>query len=221
MEKIIMDLSSLSEADAHLVYGLLLKKRRSRAQDRKVLSIVRSSMELAEKIQAIVNVTRVQVRDFSGSSGGRSRTPRPVPAPAWQGRKRATALVIDTRTEITRLLKKCSLKRELFFTRAGERFDALHLVMQLRPRLVVVNESFEKDEEYPRYFEICRAIVPGIRIVYLGSPPSGPLKATPQFYNYTRFLPKPLNIGKLEESVRALLALNPVYGAVAPAVAKT
>ena len=216
-----MDFSSLSESDAHLIYGLLLKKRRSRAQDRKVLSIVRSSLELVEKIQAIVNVTRVEVRDFSGSADGRSGPPRHAPTEAPQGRTRAAALVIDTRTEITRLLKKCSLKRELSFTRAGERFDALHLVMQLRPRLVVVNETMERDEEYPRYFEICRAIVPGIRIVYLGSPPSSPLKATPQFHSFTRFLPKPLNIGKLEESVRALLALNPTYGGAAAAVAKT
>jgi hypothetical protein len=221
MDKITMDLSSLSEADAHLVYGLLLKKRRSHAQDRKVLSIVRSSMGLTEKIQAIVNVTRVQVRDFSGSADGRPGAPRSAATETTRGHRRAPALVIDTRTEITRLLKKCSLKRELSFTRVGERFDALHVVLQLRPRLVVVNESFERDEEYPRYFEICRAIVPGIRIVYLGAAPSGPLKATPQFHNFTRFLPKPLNIGKLEESVRALLALNPPLGGAAAVVAKT
>jgi hypothetical protein len=204
MKKTIMDLSSLSEADMHLIYGLLLKKRRSRSQDRKVLSIVRSSMELKEKIQAILNVTRVQVRELSGSPNGQSAVPRPAhEEPA--GRKRKPALIIDDKLEITRLLKKCSLKRDLVFTRANERFDALHLVLQLRPRLVVVNETFERDEEYPRYFEICRAIVPGVRLVYL-SAPSGPMKATTHFHTFTRFLPKPLNIEKLEEAVRTLLA---------------
>ena len=209
-----MDLSSLSEADAHLVYGLLLKKRRSRAQDRKVVLIVRSSMELKDKIQAIVNVTRVQVRDFSGAPDGQARPAPEVP----EGRRRAPALVIDAKPEITRLLKKCSLKRVLTFTRAYERFDALHLVMQLRPRLVVVNEAFEKDSEYPRYFEICRAIEPGVRVVFLGAP-SGPLKATPNFHTYSRFLPKPLNIEKLEETVRTLLAL--AQGPAAPVRAPT
>jgi hypothetical protein len=199
-----MDLSALSEADMHLIYGLLLKKRRSRSQDRKVLSIVRSSMELKEKIQAILGVTRVQVRELDDSTNGQSaalRASREEPA----ARKRKAALVIDKKPEITRLLKKCALKRDLSFTRAGERFDALHLVLQLRPRLVVVNEIFERDEEYPRYFEICRAIVPGVRVVYLGSP-SGPLKSTTHFHSHTRFLPKPLNIEKLEEAVRELLA---------------
>jgi CheY-like chemotaxis protein len=225
MGQIIMDPSTLSEADMHLIYGLLLKKRRSRSQDRKVLSIVRSSMELKEKIQAILSVTRVQVRGFPGSPSGQSATPPPArdvatgeAAPGTSnepsraaGRKRTQALVIDDKPEITRLLKKCSLKRELSFTRANERFDALHLVLQLRPRLVVVNESFEKDEEYPRYFEICRAIVPGVRLVYL-SAPSGPLKATTHFHSFSRFLPKPLNIEKLEEAVRTLLAPNAAYG---------
>ena len=210
-----MDFSALSEADMHLIYGLLLKKRRSRAQDRKVLSIVRSSMELKEKIPAIVSVTRVQVREFDGSSNGQSGAPRGAHEEP-QGPKRKAALVIDNKPEITRLLKKCSLKRDLSFTRAGERFDALHLVLQLRPRLVVVNESFERDEEYPRYFEICRAIVPGVRIVYLGSP-SGPLKSTTHFHSCTRFLPKPLNIEKLEEAVRELLAPAAAPAAPRPA----
>jgi 2,3-bisphosphoglycerate-independent phosphoglycerate mutase len=62
MGKITMDLSALSEADTHLIYGLLLKKKRSRSQDRKVLSIVRSSMELKDKIQAI--------EDFDGKIVG-------------------------------------------------------------------------------------------------------------------------------------------------------
>jgi hypothetical protein len=211
MGKITMDLSALSEADTHLIYGLLLKKKRSRSQDRKVLSIVRSSMELKDKIQAILNVTRVQVREFAGSTNGQSGAVRPAPD-AIEGRERKAALVIDDRPEITRLLKKCSLKRDLSFTRASERFDALHLVLQLRPRLVVVNESFERDEEYPRYFEICRAIVPGVRVIYLGSP-SGPLKATSNFHTFTRFLPKPLNIEKLEETVRVLMAPNAAHAA--------
>jgi hypothetical protein len=214
METITMDLSTLSEADKHLIYGLLLKKKRSRAQDRKVLSIVRSSMELGEKIQAIVNVTRVQVRDLSaGQTGnGQQGLSRPATDVAARGPRKKAALVIDARPEITRLLKKCSLKRELSFTRANERFDALHLVLQLRPRLVVVNEMMGGDEEYPRYFEICRAIEPGVRIIYLGSPP-GSLKANPLFHAFTRFLPKPLNIERLEESVRALLAQTAPRGA--------
>ena len=200
-----MDVQHLSEADLHLVYGLLLKKKRSASQERKVLSIVRSEMELPAKIQAIVRVSRVQVFDLaSGPANAQSEPGVPAAERPAAGKKRRPALVIDVRAEVTRLLKKCSLKRELTFTRAGERFDALDLVAQLRPRLIIVNEIFDKEEEYARYFEICRAIEPGVRIVYLGTPVRTP-KATPSFHSFTRFLPKPLNIEKLEEMVRALL----------------
>ena len=61
-----MDVQHLSEADLHLVYGLLLKKRRSPSQDRKVLSIMRSEMDLPAKIQAIEKVSRVQVLELGG-----------------------------------------------------------------------------------------------------------------------------------------------------------
>jgi len=203
-----MDVQHLSEADLHLVYGLLLKKKRSPSQERKVLSIVRSAMELPAKIQAIVKVSRVQVLDLgSGPVNEHTEAGRAAAERSAAGKKRRPALVIDIRAEVTRILKKCSLKRELTFTRASERFDALDLVAQLRPRLIIVNEILDKEEEYARYFEICRAIEPGVRIVYLGTPGHAPT-ATPSFHTFTRFLPKPLNIEKLEEIVRALLELK-------------
>ena len=198
-----MDVQHLSEADLHLVYGSLLKKKRSPSQERKVLSIVRSDMELPARIQALVKLSRVQVPGI-GSAPVNERSRRPA-AERSTKQKRRPALVIDIRAEVTRLLKKCSLKRDLVFTRAGERFDALDLVARLRPRLIIVNEVFDKEEEYARYFEICRAIEPGVRIVYLGAPGRTP-KSTPTFHALARFLPKPLNIGKLEQTVRALLS---------------
>lgn len=200
-----MDVQHLSEADLHLVYGLLLKKKRSPSQQRKVLSIMRSQMDLPAKIQAIVRVSRVQVLELgSAAADGGADAGRAAARQADPGKKRRPALVIDIRAEVTRLLKKCSLKRDLVFTRAGERYNALDLVAQLRPRLIIVNEIFDTEEEYARYFEICRAIEPGVRIVYLGTP-ARPPTATPTFHSFARFLPKPLNIEKLEEIVRGLL----------------
>jgi len=197
-----MDFSGLPEADQHLVYGLLLKKKRSRAQERKVLSVVRSEKSLAEKITTIVGLDRVKVLDLAVGSPAASATR----SPAVQ-RKRKAALVVDTRQEILRLLKKCTLKRDLAFSRADERYDALNLVLQTRARLVVVNEVFDKPEDYVRYFEICRAIVPGVRMVFLGQPPAVP-EPSAHFAAATRFLPKPLNMGKLEEAVRTLMGLG-------------
>jgi hypothetical protein len=203
-----MDVQHLSEADLHLVYGLLLKKKRSPSQERKVLSIMRSELDLRAKIQAVVRVSRVQVPELAiRPVDGHSEAERAGAERRAAGKNRRPALVIDIRAEVTRILKKCSLKRDLTVTRAGERFVALDLVARLRPRLIIVNEVFDKEEEYARYFEICRAIEPGVRIVYLGTPGRAP-KATPSFHAFARFLPKPLNIEKLEEIVRGLLELK-------------
>ena len=210
-----MDIHGLPEADQHLVYGLLLKRKRPRAQERKVLSIVRSTMALPDKIQAIVGLGRVKVleprRVGAGApppdarvSGGQASDARRPPEESLPSKKRKAAIVVDARQEITRLLKKCALKRELFFSRAGDRYDALELVIQTRARLLVVNEPFDQDDEYLRYFEICRAIVPGVRLVFLGGP-AGIAAAPARFSAATRFLPKPLNMGKLETAVRALV----------------
>jgi PleD family two-component response regulator len=203
-----MDVQHLSEADLHLVFGLLLKKKRTPSQARKVLSILRSEMDLPAKLEAIVKVSRVQVLEIGGArADGRADATRTAER-SRESRKRRPALVIDIHAEVTRLLKKCSLKRDLTFTRAAERFDALDLVAQLRPRLIIVNEVFDKEEEYARYFEICRAVEPGVRIVYLGTPARVP-RSTPAFQAFARFLAKPLNIEKLQETVRGLLEQKP------------
>lgn len=199
-----MGLQELPEADKHLIYGLLLKKKRSRAQERRVLSIVRSSLELAAKIEAILKITRAQVLELPerGDQGPGRMVDRGPP-----GKKRKAVLVVDVRPELTTLLKKCSLKRELFFSRIGERFDAIHLIRSLRSRLIIVNETFAADEEYTRYFEICRAIEPGIRMIFLGGPARLP-EWSAAFRAAARSLAKPLNIERLEESVRELLGIT-------------
>ncbi len=199
-----MDPRNLSEADKHLIYGLLLKKKRFGSQERKVLGIVRSSMDLDAKIQAILRVTRAHMlldREESSQDGGPGRAPA-----ARRKRKMQNALVVDARAEIAGLLKKCSLKRDLSFSRLAERYDAVHLISSLRTRLVIVNEVLSAEEEYSRYFEICRAIEPGIRIIFLGLPPYK-VQAGSAFEKSTRFLSKPLNLEKLEESARELLGL--------------
>src|SRR5208337_385260 len=92
-------------------------------------------------------------------------------------------------------------------TRIVARFDAIHLIRSLRSRLIIVNETFAAEEEYTRYFEICRAIEPGIRIIFLGGPPRLP-DWSPAFRAAARSLAKPLNIERLEESVRELLSIT-------------
>lgn len=195
----------LSEADKHLIYGLLLKKRRTGAQERKVLSIVRSSADVGSKIQAILQVTRAQIPRQREPVGAVPREASHNASAA--GRRKArkqNALVVDARTEIARLLKKCSLKREMTFIRIGERYDAVHLLPPLRAQIIIVNEVLPTDEEYVRYFDVCRVIEPGVRIIFLGQP-AEPVQGGAAFAKNTRFLPKPLSLGKLEESARELL----------------
>ena len=203
-----MNPQELSEADKHLIYGLLLKRKRTGAQERKILSIVRSSLDLGSKIQAVLQVTRAQIPEQSEPAGAETRGPsREAVAGAAQRKRKQNALVVDARTEIARLLKKCSLKREISFIRIGERYDAVHLMSALQARLIIVNEVLTTDQEYSRYFDICRVIEPGVRIIFLGQP-AQPVQAGQAFGKFTRFLSKPLNLERLEESARDLLGVQ-------------
>ncbi|MCK5007548.1 MAG: hypothetical protein KAR73_09190 [Spirochaetales bacterium] len=200
-----MDIGNLSKADKYLLYGLLLKKKRTPAEERKLVPIMRSSLDLDEKIEAIMALgdetdKRTARRDRGDKRPAREGSER-------RGKKRTSALVVDIHAELTKLLKKCSLKRQFVFTRIGESFDAVHLLRRLGTKLIVINENLS-DEDYPRYFEICRAIEPGVKIIYLGSPPR-PLPSDPIFRKSTRFVPKPISINRLEETARELL--GPVY----------
>ncbi len=200
-----MDIGNLSKADKYLLYGLLLKKKSTPAEERKLVSIMRSSLDLDEKIEAIMALgdetdKRNPRRDRGDKRPAREGSER-------RGKKRTSALVVDIHPELTKLLKKCSLKRQFVFTRIGESFDAVHLLRRLGTKLIVINENLS-DEDYPRYFEICRAIEPGVKIIYLGSPPR-PLPSDPIFRKSTRFVPKPISINRLEETARELL--GPVY----------
>ena len=200
-----MDIGNLSKADKYLLYGLLLKKKSTPAEERKLVSIMRSSLDLDEKIEAIMALgdetdKRTARRDRGDKRPAREGSER-------RGKKRTSSLVVDIHPELTKLLKKCSLKRQFVFTRIGESFDAVHLLRRLGTKLIVINENLS-DEDYPRYFEICRAIEPGVKIIYLGSPPR-PLPSDPIFRKSTRFVPKPISINRLEETTRELL--GPVY----------
>jgi hypothetical protein len=211
----------LSEADKHLLYGFLLRKTRARFLQAKVLRVVRSPLDLDTRIQALLKM-----------SGPEHPFPKPRSvartAPRRAG-KRPAALVVDDRTEVIGLLKKCSLKREVSFLRTSERFDAVFLIPRHGVRLIILNETLPTDEEYARYFEICRAIMPGIRIICLGTPtrllaagtvfPGAALPGVAfpgvafpgvafpgvAVQGAVRFLPRPFNIDAVEQCVRELL----------------
>jgi hypothetical protein len=198
-----MDPRNLSEADKHLIYGLLLKKKRSGRQERKVLGIVRSSLELEAKIEAILRVTRAHMPDQPGAFSQHEEG-RDAARPPRRKARRENVVVVDARAEIAGLLKKSSLKRRLSFSRVSERYDAVPLISALHARLVIVNELLAWEEEYSRYFEVCRAVHHGVRVIFLGKPPFE-VGGGPGFGEGTRFLAKPLSFEKLEESAKELL----------------
>jgi len=199
-----MDPHKLSEADKHLIYGLLLKRKRSGRQERKVLTIVRSSMDLDAKIEAIVRVMRAHILnqpDTDGRPGGEPGSS----APARKKARAENVIVVDSRAEIAGLLKKSALKRLVSFSRVSEPYDAVPLIPALHARLIIVNEVLESDEEYSRYFWVCRAVDRRVRVIFLGKP-AFPVAGGQGFDENTRFLEKPLSFEKLEESARGLLA---------------
>jgi hypothetical protein len=195
------DGGNLSQADKHLLYGLLLKKKRTPAEYRKLYAIMRSARDLDEKIEAILTLGE----EGEKPQARRSRAGRSIGAEESEkgGKKRRSALVVDVYPELTKLLKKSSLKRRFAFTRIGESFDAIHLLRRLDARLLVISENLS-DEDFPRFFEICRAVQPGIKIVYLSTRPRS-LTADPVFEESARFVPKPINIGRLEQAIGELL----------------
>jgi hypothetical protein len=197
-----IDSGNLSQADKHLLYGLLLKKKRNPAEDRKLVMIMRSSRNLDEKIEAIL-----ALGEESGKKDSRRARTGGRPGTAGTGRKagkKVSALVVDVHPELTKLLKKSSLKRRLIFTRIGESFDAIHLLRRLETRMIILNENLA-DDEYRRYFEICRAVQPRIKIIYLSALPRS-LRRDPVLSGSTRFIPKPISIGRIEESVQELMS---------------
>lgn len=194
-----MDSGNLSQADKYLLYGLLLKKKRSPAQDRKLFAIMRSPRDLDEKIEAILALgDQAEEKDPRRSRAGR----RPY-TDGTSRKKKTGALVVDVHQELARLLKKSSLKKRFVFTRIGESLDAIHLLRPLQTQLLIINENLS-DDEIPRYFEICRAVQPGIKILYLSSPPRS-LPGDPVFSRSTRFVPKPISISRIEASVGELM----------------
>ena len=195
------DSGNLSLADKYLLYGLLLKKKRTPAEERKLFAIMRSSRDLDGKIEAILALgeqaeKRQTRRSGTGRAGGAAGSAR-------RTKKRRSALVVDVYPELAKLLKKSSLKRRFVFTRIGECFDAIHLLRRLETRLLVINENLS-DDEYLRFFEICRAVQPGCKIIYLSSPPRS-FRRDPSFDKSVRFIPKPINISRIEECVGQLL----------------
>ena len=123
-----MDSGNLSQADKYLLYGLLLKKKRSPAQDRKLIAIMRSPRDLDEKIEAILALgDQTEEKDPR-----RSRTGRRPDTDGTTRKKKTSALVVDVHQELARLLKNSSLKKRFVFTRIGESLDAIHLLRRLQ-----------------------------------------------------------------------------------------
>ena len=196
-----MDSRNLSQADKHLLYGLLLKRKRSPAEERKLSAIMRSPRDLDEKIEAILSLSEESERKQPRRSRTAGQTG--TAGSARKAKKKHSALVVDVYPELAKLLKKSSLKRRFTFTRIGESFDAIYLLRRLDTRLLIISENLS-DEDYSRFFEICRAVQPGIKIIYLSSPPRS-LRMDPAVSRSTRFVPKPISLSRIEESVRDLL----------------
>jgi hypothetical protein len=195
-----MDLQGISEADKYLLYGLLLKKRRSRGQERRVMAIIHGTLDLEGRIEALIRLQEEEDRALFVLPG--PQAPRVGSAPE-SGQRDGSLLVVDAHPDVSRLLRKCSLKRRLSFHRIGESFDAVHLLRRLRTRLIVLNEILPP-EDYTRYYAICRAIEPRIRIICLCQAPRG-LDCSDAFRKNVRFLPKPINMERLEATAIELL----------------
>jgi len=216
-----MDIAKLSEADKYLLYGLLLRKKRPAEAEKRVLSIIRSPLTLDRKIDAILALHRkladaepgAEAATVTGEQPAAQQLAAELPAPeppaaepfaAGGGARRARAVVADPHAELTRLLAKSSLRRELEFFQAADRRQALALVRRLRARLVVCNLQLEAGGEAAFALE-CRKRQPTVRLIFLHAQPLPQLPDQPVLQGLFRVLPKPINLNQLAEAARALL----------------
>jgi len=211
-----MDIHRLSEADKYMLYGLLLRKRRPAEAEARVMEIMRAPIALDRKIDAILALhrelpgsspekeeeeTAELLRDGYGPRAGREPGVGPGPRAGGRRRRRLRAVVVDPFPEVTRLLAKSSLRRELEFVQAEDAKQGLYLARRLRARLVVCNLPMTPGER-KRFARECRS--PRCGLIFLASPgPGEPAAGPPGSY---QVLPKPINLNQLSETVRALLA---------------
>ncbi len=195
-----MDIHKLSEADRYLLYGLLLRKKRTPEAEARVLEIMRSQTSLDEKIQAILKVQReLPGGETLETESLLPETAEAPPAGVRRGRRLRQAVVADPYPEVTRFLNKFSPRWGLEFTQAENEKQALYLVRKLRARLVISNlgQSFE---EQAAFFRECRRRQPRLKAIFLcpeDCPPNTPDVA---------YLPKPISFLSVEDTVRSLLS---------------
>jgi hypothetical protein len=195
-----MDIRNLSEADRYLLYGLLLRKKRPREAELRVLEIMRSQIALEEKIEAILQVQRELPGGVANEAesllGRAAEAPTASRRPA---RKHKQAVVADPYPEVTRLLNKSSPRWGLEFTQAENEKQALYLVRKLRALLLIGNLG-QTPEEQEGFFRECRKRQPRLKAIFL-CPEDCPAHTPDIFY-----LPKPINVPSIEDAVRKLLS---------------
>ena len=197
-----MDIRKLSDADKYLLYGLLLRKKRPPEAELRVLEIMRASLTLDQRIDAILELHRT----LPGASPGEEEETAELLRPGYPGRRkrRLRAVVADAYPEVTRLLAKSSLRWDLEFVQGEDARQALYLVRKLRARLLLCNLPMppEKREDFAKE---CRKRQAQVRLIFLASPEPGRKEPDPALQGLYRVLPKPINLIQVSEAVRELL----------------
>ncbi len=199
-----MDIRRLSEADKYMLYGLLLRKRRPADAEQRVLEIMRAPLTLDRKIDAILELHR----GLPGFSPEEEERTAELLRPGYPGRhgrrRRLRAVVADPYPEVTRLLSKSSLRRELEFVQGENAKQALYLVRKLRARLLVCNLPIPPGER-EGFARECRQRQSRVRLIFLAAPAPGERSSEGQSPELYRILPKPINLNQLSDTVRELL----------------
>lgn len=192
-----MELDNLQPADKHLLYGFLLRRRRSPGEDRAVLEIIRRRAGLDAKISALLELPGTV--PGGAASSNRSRTSRPSRWP-----RKLPAVVVDTPGKLFRLLRRCGLRRRLVLTTARDGLEALPLIRHLGARLLILNQTTGLPD-LVRYATICRAVEPRLRLVFLSPEHAALPTVPPPLAPFVRIMAKPIRVDQLEQTVWELL----------------
>jgi hypothetical protein len=162
-----MKVHDLSNADKYLLLGNLLKKISSDEASDKALEIVKSSASLEEKLTAVLKLyqssrspdtrSRNEKPSFPGtgdSSAKSGKSPRSSAHVVRSKRSKPRVLIMDPRSEISRVLSSSQLADSYAFIHTGRITGQADHVRRYRPRAVILNA----EEEISTTLELSRML---------------------------------------------------------------
>ena len=193
--------SDYSEAEKHIFLGLLLKKRRPKKLDKRILGITHSQESLERKIEMMLELDEIhkRVKDVKEEEQKHGKEKKQVRR-RGRRKKKPNIFVIDPSGDIYNLLQSSLLRKRVLFRKLGDSANDIDLINEVKPDLLIINQTLSL-----RHFalEINQLLKPNIPLIILS------WEQAQDFYGGStrrviRVIQKPLNVTIFEQAIREL-----------------